>query len=243
LRDPAAVELFLAALPIDLPEKVLEVGAGDGALTDALSERFKHVIAYELDPAMAQRVRARTARSPNVNVINGDFVQATPPEESFHVAGNIPFAITARVVDWCLTKPTLTGATLITQLEYARKRTGDYGRWTLLTIQTWPWMEWRLQGRIGRQAFRPVPAVDAGVLALRRRSQPLIAAREREGWLRMVASGFSGIGGSLYASLRRHYTRRSVDRAFAAARLDRATVVAFVAPEQWVSLYPKLVVA
>jgi hypothetical protein len=35
-----------------------------------------------------------------------------------------------------------------TQVEYARKRTGHGGRWTRLTVLTWPRFEWRLRGRV-----------------------------------------------------------------------------------------------
>src|SRR5205823_11465676 len=99
-----------------------------------------------------------------VRVEAGDFLAARPPPRPFQVVGNVPFSITSDVVGWCLVAPALRSATLITQLEYARKRTGGYGRWSLVTVRTWPVFSWELRGRIPRQRFRPVPRVDAGVL-------------------------------------------------------------------------------
>jgi 23S rRNA (adenine-N6)-dimethyltransferase len=175
----------LAAPDRALPPLVLEVGAGKGALTEPLARRSRELHAYEIDPRLVPGLRARFARSPHVRVVPGDFLAARPPRTPFSVAGNVPFSRTADIVDWCLNAPALTDATLITQLEYARKRTGDYGRWTLLTVLTWPRHEWRLVGRVGRRLFRPAPRVDAGILRIERRPPvppPAVAGPTWSNW-------------------------------------------------------------
>ena len=160
LADPRALRAMVAAAEIRPDTLVYEVGAGRGRLTAALLDHDADVIAYEVDPAMA----AALPRHPRLTVRAEDFLQARPPREPFAVVGNIPYALTSAVVGWCLRAGTLTSATLLTQLEYARKRTGDYGHWSRLTIATWPRFAWQLAGRIPRTAFRPVPRVDGGVV-------------------------------------------------------------------------------
>ncbi|MDG9717825.1 23S rRNA (adenine(2058)-N(6))-methyltransferase Erm(O) [Streptomyces sp. DH24] len=219
---------------------LLEVGAGKGALTAALAARCRELRAYEIDPALLPALRARFSGTPHVRVVAGDFLAARPPRTPFSVAGNVPVSRTAAIVDWCLRAPALTDATLLTQLEYARKRTGDYGRWTLLTVRTWPRYEWRLLGRVGRHGFRPVPRVDAGIVRIERRRTPLLDAAAYDSWRHLVELGFSGTGGSLHASLRRAHARRRVDAAFRAARLDPGVLVGEVAPEQWLRLHEAL---
>lgn len=220
---------------------LLEVGAGNGALTEPLARRSRELHAYEIDPRLVPGLRARFVRSPHVHVVAGDFLTARPPRTPFAVAGNVPFSRTADIVDWCLTAPGLTDATLLTQLEYARKRTGDYGRWTLLTVLTWPRHEWRLVGRVGRSRFCPAPRVDAGILRIERRPTALLTgAAARRDWADLVELGFSGVGGSLHASLRRAHSRRRVDAAFRAARLDPGVLVGEVAPDRWLRLHEEL---
>ncbi|HET9382040.1 MAG TPA: ErmE/ErmH/ErmO/ErmR family 23S rRNA (adenine(2058)-N(6))-methyltransferase [Streptomyces sp.] len=219
---------------------VLEVGAGNGALTAELAPRCRELRAYEIDPRLLPALRARFAGTPHVRVVAGDFLAARPPRTPFSVAGNVPFSRTAAIVDWCLGAPALTDATLLTQWEYARKRTGDYGRWTLLTVRTWPRHEWRLLGRVGRRAFRPVPRVEAGIVRIERRRTPLLDTAGYASWCRLVELGFSGTGGSLHASLRRAHPRRRVDAAFRAARLDPGVLVGEVAPDQWLYLHDAL---
>jgi 23S rRNA (adenine-N6)-dimethyltransferase len=94
--------------------------------------------AHEIDPRLVPKLRTRFSTTPQVQVIAGDFMDTRPPRTPFAVAGNVPFSRTADIVDWCLRAPALTDATLLTQLEYARKRTGDYGSWTLLTSAAGP---------------------------------------------------------------------------------------------------------
>ncbi|MEV6103793.1 ErmE/ErmH/ErmO/ErmR family 23S rRNA (adenine(2058)-N(6))-methyltransferase [Streptomyces sp. NPDC051940] len=230
LVDPHAVDTIVdTARPRGL---LLEPGAGEGALTRALVRRTDRVRAYEIDPLLAAKLRAR-----GFDVVRGDFTRATPPREPFAVVGNIPYAITSRIVDWCLRAPSLTSATLLTQREYARKRTGDYGRWSLLTVRTWPWFSWELGATVGRESFRPVPSVDSAILRVERRVTPLLP--DPAGWRELVGLGFSGVGGSLRASLRTRH--QGVDAALERAGIGRDTVVGHVGPDQWVRLFTALV--
>ncbi|MCT9075527.1 ErmE/ErmH/ErmO/ErmR family 23S rRNA (adenine(2058)-N(6))-methyltransferase [Streptomyces fulvoviolaceus] len=242
LADRAAAAQ-LARLAVPRPGKtplLLEVGAGKGALTELLAPRCSRLLAYEIDPRLVPALRTRFSGTPQVQVIEGDFLAVHPPRTPFSVVGNVPFSRTADIVDWCLRAPGLTDATLLTQLEYARKRTGDYGSWTLLTVLSWPRHEWRLVGRVGRRSFRPVPRVDAGIIRIERRRIPLLDAARHASWRHLVELGFSGVGGSLHASLCRAHPRRRVDAAYRAARLDRGVLVGEVAPECWLRLFEVL---
>ncbi|WP_173166699.1 ErmE/ErmH/ErmO/ErmR family 23S rRNA (adenine(2058)-N(6))-methyltransferase [Phytohabitans suffuscus] len=233
LHAPAELDRVVRVAAPGRDDLVLEVGAGDGRLTRRLAEAAGRVVAYEVDPGLATTL----AVPRNVAVRHQDFLTARPPREPFTVVGNIPYALTAPIVRWCLRAPALTSATLVTQLEYARKRTGDYGRWSRLTVSTWPEFHWGLSGRIPRRAFRPVPRVDSGILRLERRPVPLVPHQRMPAYQSFVDLGFGGVGGSLHASLRQRYPARRVDGAFRAARLDVSTVVSHVWPEQWLLLF------
>jgi 23S rRNA (adenine-N6)-dimethyltransferase len=234
LVDAHAVEqLVKAADPVGL---VLEPGAGQGAVTLALARAGARVVGYELDSRLAGMLAARTRKHPRITVIRGDFTAARAPQEPFAVVGNIPYAITSQIVDWCLRAPDLTSATLLTQREYARKRTGDYGRWSLVTVESWPWFDWRLGATIGRQSFRPVPSVDSAILRIDRRARPLV--EHPRDWQELVELGFGGVGGSLAASLATRYD--GVGRALAAARIAPDAPVGHVHPDQWITLWERL---
>ncbi|WP_017580038.1 ErmE/ErmH/ErmO/ErmR family 23S rRNA (adenine(2058)-N(6))-methyltransferase [Nocardiopsis valliformis] len=238
LNDPGTARWVVRLAGVAPEDLVVEVGPGDGAITRFLAPAARKVVAHELDPRLAARLADRY-RDPalGVRVVHGDFTRARPPREPFAVVGNIPYSRTADIVRWCLEAPELTSATLVTQLEYARKRTGVYGRWSRLTVLTWPWWSWRLAGRISRDRFRPVPRVDAGVLVLRRRTEPLVPRARGGEYRRMVELGFGGVGGSLSASLCRAYPAARVAAALREAGIAPDTPVGLVAPDQWVAVF------
>ncbi|SIR62871.1 ErmE/ErmH/ErmO/ErmR family 23S rRNA (adenine(2058)-N(6))-methyltransferase [Micromonospora avicenniae] len=237
LADPTAIARVVRSAAPDPAGLVLEVGAGRGQLTRPLAARCGRLVAYEVDPAAGAELAAVCAELPNVRHRQTDFLTAEPPGEPFTVVGNIPWSLTSAVVRWCLAAPQLRAATLLTQLEYARRRSGDYGRWSRLTVLTWPEFSWRLAGRLSRTAFRPVPTVDAGILRIERRPEPLVAPAGLPAYRRMVELGFGGTGGSLAASLRRRYPPGRVSAALRATRLDPSTPVGYVWPEQWLVLF------
>lgn len=236
----AGAEHYLALLNLDPQLLCVEIGAGEGVLTERLVGRSRALVAHEIDPEVARMLTRRVGGRDGVQVVVGDFLRSAPPDELFQVVGNVPFSRTSDIIAWCLRADLLTDATVITQLEYAKKRTGAYGRWSQLTVLSWPEFSWELRGVIARHQFRPVPRVDAGVLHLARRPETLLPAARLPAYRHLVERGFTGVGGSLYASLRRSYPLDRLAAGFRDAGVDRSTVVAFVAPQQWLALIAAL---
>src|SRR6266568_3909392 len=240
LSNRRAVEQFLSAADLYPDDLVVEVGAGAGALTSRIAALVRKVLAFELDPSLAPSLEASVAGQANVNIVYADFLESVPPAGPFKLVSNVPFGSTSAVVDWAVEAEGLTAATLITQLEYAKKRTGAYGRWSKLTVTTWPDFEWSLRGQIARSNFRPVPSVDAGILHLARRPAPLLASQLLPSWRDLVELGFSGVGGSLFASLCRSHPRLRVAAAFERCGTPTDAVVAFVTPQEWLLIFEAL---
>lgn len=238
LTDTAAARRVVRASGVAPGDAVVEVGAGDGMLTRFLAPACGRLTAYEIDPHLAARLRSRFGAQ--VRIMQADFRDAHPPPHRFHLVGNIPYSATADIVRWCLSASRLESATLVTQLEYARKRTGGFGRWSLLTVRSWPQFDWRMAGRVPRDLFAPVPRVDSAILRLVRRPRPLLPRGELGTYRELVELGFTGVGGSLRASLRRAHPARRVDAALTAAAIARTAVVADVAPDQWIALHQRI---
>jgi 23S rRNA (adenine-N6)-dimethyltransferase len=236
LTDPKVAAFIVRLSEVSRDDLVVEPGPGPGMLTRALLRKCGRVTAYEIDPRYAARLADIYRTDPRMRCMHQDFLTAHPPREPFSVVANIPYSRTNAIVDWCLSAPTMTSATLVTQWEYARKRTGDYGRWSRLTVLHWPRFDWRLAARIDRREFEPVPRVDSAVLRLIRRPEPLLTGRELDHHRRLVMLGFTGVGGDLYSSLRREVPDRLLRRAFTESDVDRRTPVGHVSPTEWVDL-------
>ncbi|MFE9576943.1 23S ribosomal RNA methyltransferase Erm [Nocardia sp. NPDC006044] len=240
LTDAGAARLIVRSSGITADDLVLEIGPGDGMLTRQLLASAGRIRAYEIDARYADRLRGRYADNDRINLYNRDFRTVTAPDEPFAVVANVPFAITTDLVRWCLAAPHLTSATLLTQSEFARKHSGDYGRWTKLTITHWPTVAIELGPRIPRANFHPVPRVDTAILHLHRRPTPLLPTPALTDYHHLVELGFSGVGGSLANSLRHRFPTPIVRAACTAAGIAPDEPVGLVDPGRWVVLYRSL---
>lgn len=212
---------------------ILELGAGDGALTRALAEPGRRLTAIELDEHRARRL----ARSlPAVEVVAADALRH--PLDASVVVGNIPFHLTTPVLRRLLAAPRWREAVLVTQWEVARKRAG-VGGGTLMTAQSAPWFAFALHGRVPSWGFDPRPGVDGGVLAISRRTSPLIAPAERRAYAAFVGAVFAGRGRGVAEIVRRitGADAASVRRALDDAGIPAAALPRDVSPEQWADLW------
>jgi len=148
---------------------VLEIGAGDGRLTEALLElNPKKIIAIEKDTRFAASLRERFAGQP-VEIIESDFLEFEPPPSGFDVVvGNIPYYISSDIV-FRLAPMRFDRAVLMVQKEFARKmaaKPGDdnYGR---LSVTAQLAFSIKLERVVLRHLFRPVPKVDSAIIVLR----------------------------------------------------------------------------
>jgi len=188
LRDHRIIQTIVR-LAADGDGRLVEWAAGGGALTLPLAQLHRPLEAVEIDPKHLQRLR-RTV-PPHVCITKGDILRHAPPAEAWTLVSNVPFHITTPVLRRLLSLGRWDRAVLITQWEVARKRAGVGGT-TQLTAQWWPWFTFTLVQRIPASAFSPRPSVDAGLLLIDRRTEPLLEVRgDYQQW---VAGIFNGRG-------------------------------------------------
>ncbi|WP_034272361.1 23S ribosomal RNA methyltransferase Erm [Haloechinothrix halophila] len=216
---------------------IVELGAGDGAITVPLSRSGRPITAVELDPARARRLQRRT--SGNVTVVLADILRFQLPRHPHVLVGNLPFHLTTAVLKRLLRARGWQTAILLVQWEVARRRAGVGGA-TMLTAQWWPWYEFRLHTRVPARCFRPVPAVDGGLLTMTRRTHPLVT--DRDAYQRFVRDVFTGRGRGLGEILTR--TRRANRGELRLwLRTERVSPHALpkdLSAEQWASLWRRL---
>jgi 23S rRNA (adenine-N6)-dimethyltransferase len=257
-RSPRRAELgqhFLAGgrLAADLVERagvgpsdlVVEVGAGNGVLTQALARRAGQVLAVEVDPRLAARTGRRLARYGNVEVITADALRLPLPRRPFQVVANLPFGSTAALLRWLLDDPRtpLRRADLVVQEEAARRYAAS--RPGTPEILRWgAWYQLEVGRRLPPACFRPPPRVAAVLLVARRRRRPLVPVAGRHRLAALLGAGFRHPQTPLRRSLvpplsRGQFRRLSADLGFPPdarpADLDAhqwAAILAFL-PDGW----------
>ncbi|MEV5709955.1 rRNA adenine N-6-methyltransferase family protein [Actinoallomurus sp. NPDC052274] len=145
-------------------ELVLDIGAGEGALTAHLLDAGARVLAVELHPGRAVRLRERFAGA-RLTVVTADARSLRLPDRPFRVVSSPPYGISSALLRTLLTpRSRLVAADLVLQRavvrRYAEGRSAARvpGRWTVRSGRALP-----------RRAFRPPPKVDSAVLVVRRR--------------------------------------------------------------------------
>ncbi|HEY5989412.1 MAG TPA: rRNA adenine N-6-methyltransferase family protein, partial [Streptosporangiaceae bacterium] len=98
LIDRRAVEALVEGSGAGQGDLVLDIGAGNGLITQALARRGARVIAVEKDPALARRLRAKFGPESAVTIVEDDVLTAKLPAEPFRVVANIPFGITTKIL-------------------------------------------------------------------------------------------------------------------------------------------------
>lgn len=215
---------------------ILEIGAGDGALTRRLAELNRPLTAIDIDE---HRIRRLAGRFPTVRVECADALRF--PLTAPVVVGNIPFHLTTPLLRRLLQTGTWQRAVLLTQWEVARKRAGVGGS-TMMTAQAAPWFEFTLEGRVPAHAFRPTPSVDGGILSIIRRGPPLVPRDERKAYEQFVRSAFTGRGRNLGQVLRNatHHPPATVQRALTRAGVAHRSLPRDLTSEQWSALWAEL---
>jgi 23S rRNA (adenine-N6)-dimethyltransferase len=215
---------------------VVDVGAGTGALTQALADAGATVLALELDGALAAGLRGRfTGR--DVEVLEVDARRWSWPEGPFAVVANLPFAGSGSILSSLLGHPRVPLRRLdaIVQWEAAVKHAAVWPA-TLKNTHWGAWHELAVTARISRSAFSPPPAVDAGVLRAIRRVHALVPPAEHARYEQFTADAFRSQR-PLRAALRAHLSPRELKRLAPVLGFAPDALPRDLSPAQWAALF------
>lgn len=176
LVDQRVLDRIETAVCEDAPDRVVELGAGAGALTFRLVDAGLSVRALEIDPRMVGLLEAEGGGS-SLEVVECDLARTDfrPHVQGRTLfVGNLPYQVTSPVLFGlmpALREPGALGAILMMQREVAQRLvaspgTKDYGILSVLAQAEWT-VERLLVVRPG--SFLPPPAVDSAVVRARPR--------------------------------------------------------------------------
>jgi len=252
LHDQGVLQGMADAIRLKTGDRVLEIGPGQGALTDYLyADEGMHYLAVEIDRDLAPLL---PRRYPNIHVINQDILRvdlnevfssketvAGPP---WRVVGNLPYNISSpliiKLIDHVLAAPgTIADMHFMLQKEMASRLsalpgTKAWGRLSVM-IQVTARVDYLFD--VGPESFSPPPKVDSSVI----RMTPLadahlpVARQALDLVLRMAFSARRKRLSNALKNLGINWQEVDVD---AGLRADDVTVEQFIQLAQWTSANP-----
>lgn len=210
-------------------EVVLEVGPGLGSLTLGLLETGARVVAVEIDPVLATALPDTVAEhmpaaSDRLTVVTADALQlvALPVAPASFVA-NLPYNVAVPVLLHLLAQfQSLDHGLVMVQSEVAERLAAPPGSRTygVPSVKAAWYADVHQLGRVPRSVFWPVPNVDSGLVAFRRRPAPQTSA-SREEVFACIDAAFSQRRKSLRSALARWAgSTQAADATLRAAGID-----------------------
>ena len=161
-------------------DRVLEIGPGEGALTELILPLVHKMAAVEIDPLLFQILQS-LEHLKNCHFIHKDVLSlelnSLPLPPPLRIIGNIPYNITSQILFWLIKQRNSWGdAFLMVQKEVAARLTGkvctkEYGR---ITVMISAFMDIETCFNISPDVFVPKPKVHSTIIRLIKKQKPLI---------------------------------------------------------------------
>lgn len=245
LYDEALLSRLVEQTGVSKQDRVLEIGPGSGMLTRRLCEAAAQVLAVEVDGDVLPFLRVRTEGCGNLTIVQGDVRKldlatlCKPLGEGFFVIANIPYNITAPILDLLLDGGLpIRRACLMVQKEVAEKLLADpssaaYG---MLSVKCRYRCEPSLAAEVPAEAFTPPPKVDSAFVRLDWRAGPPLPVRNEALLMRMVRAGFGMRRKTLCNALKGLVEGERLKAALERAGLSATVRGEALSVEQWICL-------
>lgn len=167
LIDKDILGSIIESAQISKTDHIIEVGPGLGVLTQKLAEESAKVTTIELDSSLLPILKLNLLRYKNVEIINGDALQFTPPSSEYKVVANIPYNITSPLINHFLkAENPPSSMTILVQKEVAEKICDLTPDMSFLSLQIALFATASIKKIVKAQSFYPVPKVDSAILNL-----------------------------------------------------------------------------
>src|SRR5260221_3209074 len=166
LRNRGAVDRIVAAIEAEADDVILEIGPGEGVLTEKLAELPNAVTAIEIDPELSANLEQRFGE--RIDLRLEDAVEAPLPSRPYRAVGNLPYNVGTPILRRVVADPNCRRAVFMLQKEVADRivaKAGDdaYG---FLTLFVRLYAKSHILMTLGPGSFHPPPKVRSAVVVL-----------------------------------------------------------------------------
>lgn len=196
LRDIRVIQNIVRTANIQSNDTVVEIGPGQGALTEQLLPHCQQLVVIELDRDLAPQLRQRYAAD-NFELIEADALKVDLSGiggQPYRLLGNLPYNISTPLLFHFFAHPKAwQDAHIMLQKEVALRITAEVGtsNYSRLSVMTQFYAQAELLFDVAPESFYPVPKVTSSIVRLVP-VEPLLSQLDAQlAFTELVKTGFS----------------------------------------------------
>ena len=220
LCDPQVINAIVDTINPNSDEHLIEIGPGQGALTDALVESAGRIDLIEIDRNLYHALRLRYKHAPHVtlhlaNILQFNIAALIPSERQCRIVGNLPYNISTPLLFHMFNAARyISDMHFMLQREVAERLvsilgSASYGRLSVMT-------QYRCQAThlfdIPPHAFRPVPKIFSSMVRLRPHTIAPVKINDEEAFHIVVTRCFNHRRKTLRNCLKGYLTESQISQ-------------------------------
>lgn len=222
-------------------ETVLEIGPGNGVLTQKLLGSRAKVIAIEKDNRLIQILNKKFTHeieNKKLILINEDIltinISKIIKNEKYKIVANIPYYITGALLRNIFSQNNLPIlVVLMIQKEVAQRVLARNGKESILSISIKSYGKPEVIKYVSRGNFSPPPNVDSAILRVSNISKDFFKKIDEEKFFQILRAGFSSKRKYLIRNLEKVESREKLEKIFDRFRIDRRVRAEDLNLDEW----------
>ena len=190
---------------------VLEIGPGDGKLTDKIILKNPSTLTLiEIDSDLIEGLKYKYSKNKKIKIINADILKIKLHKKYEAVISNLPYNISSQIlVKLSLLDLMPDTLILMFQKEFSQRLLEK--KLNSINSLVKCFYEIKLNFNVSKNCFRPIPKVDSSVLTFKKIKERLITNKEVDEFILFKRNLFSNKRKSLQNILKKYDLKNSFD--------------------------------
>ena len=197
LTDSNLLDRIVRTVEPQENDNILEIGPGDGSLTELIFPKVEQMVVVEIDPLLIKHLSIRSDLN-GLKIIHGDIllqeIEDLPINNPVRIIGNIPYNITSPIIFWLIEQLDYwDDAFIMMQKEVAQRLTAQVGtkEYSRISVVVGAYLNMEMCFKISPEVFIPRPKVESAIIRFTKKDSPVVADNKYVKFNKIVKAAFS----------------------------------------------------